>query len=430
MPIKAKELSIRALEAIKKPGLHSVGGCDGLMIQVTPTARTWVLRYRIGDRRRNMGLGGYPTVSLADARRLGLLAREKLRNGIDPLEEKHAARAALVASLARGLTFDQCADKYIEAHRASWRNDKHQQQWTNTIAAYASPIFGKLPIAQVNTPLVLKCLEPIWSEKNETAMRLRGRLEKVFGWATTAGYRTGDNPARWEGHLQNLLANISRKGRTVNRPALHYEEIGAFMADLREREGVSARALELAILCSSRSIEVRGAKWSEFDLKAKTWTVPADRMKAKVEHQVPLSDAAVKLIDALPRDRKQELLFVNTKGTMLSDAALNTVIDRMNIDRKDAGLPEWQDRKQGRAVVPHGFRSTFRMWAAEVTNYPRDVAEHALAHRLPDAVEAAYQRGTLFGKRCKMMAEWANYCDKPLPAKTDNVVPMKGKTAA
>lgn len=429
MPAKAKELSIRAIEAIKRPGLHSVGGCDGLMIQVTPTARTWVLRYRIGDRRRNMGLGGYPTVSLAEARRLGLIAREKLRNGIDPLAEKHAAKAALVATLARGLTFDQCAEKYIEAHRAEWRNAKHGDQWTNTIATYASPFIGKLPIAQVDTPLVLKCLEPIWTEKNETAMRLRGRLEKILGWATTAGYRSGDNPARWEGHLQNLLANISRKARIQNRPALYYKEAGAFMAELRQREGVSARALELAILCASRSIEVRGAKWSEFDMKNKTWTVPADRMKAKVEHQIPLSDAVIKLIAALPREGDQQLLFPSRKGTMLSDAALAATIDRMNTDRKNAGLQEWLDRKQGRAVVPHGFRTTFRMWSAEIANYPRDVAEHALAHRLPDAVEAAYQRGTLFEKRRLLMQEWSEYCAKVQPNQTDNVVPFQAKVA-
>jgi integrase len=202
------------------------------------------------------------------------------------------------------------------------------------------------------------------------------------------------------------------------------------MAELRQREGLSARALELAILCAGRSIEVRGAKWSEFDMKTKAWTVPADRMKAKVEHQVPLSDAAIKLIEALPRDKKQELLFPSRNDTMLSDAALASVIDRMNADRVERGGEAWIDRKQDKPVVPHGFRTTFRMWAAEATNYPRDVAEHALAHRLPDAVEAAYQRGTLFEKRRRMMMEWSEYCAKVRPAKADNVVPLQGKTAA
>ena len=401
MPKKAKELSALALQRITKAGLHAVGGCDGLLLQVTPTARTWVLRYRIGTKRRSMGLGGYPAIPLADARRLALAAREKLRNGTDPIDERQTARAAI-----KSLTFDQCAAAYIEAHRPSWKNAKHADQWGNTIERYASPFIGKLPVNLVDTPAVMKCLQPIWTTKAETAFRLRGRIEAILGWATTAGYRTGDNPARWQGHLENLLANGSRRGRIKNQPSLPYQQMGAFMAELRQREGVSARALEFAILTATRSGEVRGAQWSEFDLKGKVWTIPADRMKAGKAHTVPLSDAALAILDKMNPDCPT--VFPNTKGAPLSDAALSATVDRMNTP-----TVKWIDPTDKRPVVPHGFRSTLRMWAAEQTNYPRDVAEHALAHKLPDQVEAAYQRGSLLGKRTLMMQEWANYCAKP-----------------
>jgi integrase len=265
----------------------------------------------------------------------------------------------------------------------------------------------------------VKCLAPIWESKTETASRVRGRIESVLGWATTSGYRTGENPARWKGHLENLLATISKSSRTKNHPSLPWPRIGAFMSALRAREGVSARAVEFAILTACRSGEVRGAQWAEFDTAGKLWTIPAERMKAKREHQVPLSDAALTLLELMPKDSDEDVVFAGTKGQPLSDMSLTAVIRRMNGDTK----PVWADAS-GNSITVHGFRSTFRMWAAETTNYPREVAEHALAHQLPDAVERAYQRGSQFAKRAALMAEWAVYC---ATVPTDAVVtPIRG----
>jgi integrase len=317
------------------------------------------------------------------------------------------------------MTFDQCAEAYILAHKAGWKNAKHVDQWTNTLNTYASPVFGHLPVAEVDTGLVVKCLAPIWESKTETASRVRGRIESVLGWATTSGYRTGENPARWKGHLENLLAKISKTSRTKNHPSLPWQRIGAFMSALRAREGVSARAVEFAILTAGRSGEVRGARWAEFDMASKLWTIPAERMKAKREHQVPLSDAALAMLESMPTDC--DVVFPGAKGQPLSDMSLTAVIRRMNSDAK----PVWTDAN-GEGITVHGFRSTFRMWAAETTNYPREVAEHALAHQLPDAVERAYQRGSQFAKRVALMAEWAAYC---ATVQTDAVVkPIRGAT--
>jgi integrase len=278
-------------------------------------------------------------------------------------------------------------------------------------------VFGHLPVAEVDTGLVVKCLAPIWEGKTETASRLRGRIESVLGWATTSGFRTGENPARWKGHLDNLLATISKTSRTKHHPSLPWQRIGAFMRALRAREGVAARAVEFAILTACRSGEVRGARWAEFDTVGKVWTIPAERMKAKREHEVPLSDAALALLGSMPQGG--DFVFAGTKGQPLSDMSLTAVIRRMNSDDK----PVWIDAN-GEGVTVHGFRSSFRMWAAETTNYPREVAEHALAHQLPDAVERAYQRGSQFAKRTALMTEWSAHC---ATAQTDAVVkPIRG----
>ncbi|MDO9217608.1 MAG: site-specific integrase [Lacisediminimonas sp.] len=264
-------------------------------------------------------------------------------------------------------------------------------------------MFGHLPVAEIDTGLVAKCLAPIWESKTETASRVRGRIESVLGWATTSGYRTGENPARWKGHLENLLATISKSSRTKNHPSLPWQRIGAFMSALRAREGVSARAVEFAILTACRSGEVRGAQWAEFDTAGKVWTIPAERTKTKREFQVPLSDAALAVLTSMPKDI--DVVFAGTKGQPLSDMSLTAVIRRMNDDDK----PLWADAN-GEGITVHGFHSSFRMWTAETTNYPREVAEHARAHQLPDAVERAYQRGSQFAKRAALMAEWAVYC--------------------
>ena len=399
---RQQRLSALQVAKLSKPGLHGDGG--GLTLQITTTgAKSWLLRYMMAGKPFGMGLGPTHTVSLAEARQKALDARKLLIEGINPLVVRRQNQIAGALASARMMTFDQCAEAYILAHKAGWKNAKHGDQWTNTLNTYASPVFGHLPVAEIDTGLVVKCLSPIWESKTETASRLRGRIESVLGWATTSGYRTGENPARWKGHLDNLLATISKSSRTKHHPSLPWQRIGAFMSALRAREGVSARAVEFAILTACRSGEVRGAKWTEFDTVGKVWTIPAERMKAKREHEVPLSDAALALLESMPK--VCEIVFAGTKKQPLSDMSLTAVIRRMNGDDK----PVWADAN-GEGVTVHGFRSSFRMWAAETTNYPREVAEHALAHQLPDAVERAYQRGSQFAKRAALMAEWSAYC--------------------
>ena len=395
------KLTAKEVEKKTTPGLHGDGG--GLTLQITKTGvKSWLFRYMINGKAYGMGLGPVHTITLALARQRAIDARRMALDGINPLEVKRKRQLDTAIAQARSMTFDQCANAYIKAHLASWKNVKHSQQWENTLAAYASPIIGSLPVASVDTARVMAILSPIWSEKTETASRLRGRIENVLDWATTSGYREGVNPARWKGHLENLLATISKPLRTKNHPSLPWQQMGAFVTELRTRQGIAARAVEFAILCAARSGEVRGARWSE--IEAKVWTIPGSRMKSGKEHQVPLSSAALALLDSMPRIC--DLVFPGTKGQPLSDMSLTAVLRRMNSDSR-----VWKD-KDSRAITVHGFRSSFRMWAAESTNYPREVAEHALAHQLPDVVERAYQHGTQFAKRGALMGEWAEFCAK------------------
>lgn len=418
MARQQQRLSALQVTKLTKSGLYGDGG--GLTLQITATgAKSWLFRYMVAGKPFGMGLGPTHTVSLAEARLKALSARKLLLDGINPLAAKKQSQIAAALASAKVMTFDQCAKAYILAHKAGWKNAKHGDQWTNTLNTYASPVFGHLPVAEIDTGLVVKCLAPIWVSKTETATRVRGRIESVLGWATTSGSRTGENPARWKGHLENLLATISKTSRTKNHPSLPWPRIGAFMSALRLREGASARAVEFAILTACRSGEVRGARWAEFDSTGKLWTIPAERMKAKREHQVPLSDAALAVLASMPRDGDDDVVFAGTKGQPLSDMSLTAVIRRMNGDKN----PVWVDAN-GAVITVHGFRSSFRMWAAETTNYPREVAEHALAHQLPDAVERAYQRGSQFAKRAALMEEWAVYCGK-VPADAA-VKPIRG----
>ena len=394
MPKVATELKALQVQRLAAaPGLHFVGGVHGLALQVTSAgAKSWILRMVVGGKRREMGLGPYPEVTLAMAHDKAREARELVRSGVDPIQRQREAASALRAAVAKALTFNDCADSYIKSHEAGWRNVKHAQQWRNTLKTYAAPVFGSLLVRDVALPHVMAALEPVWTTKNETASRLRSRIELVLDWATARGLREGPNPARWRGHLDKLLPMPSKVKKSEHHAALPAADVGAFMARLREVEGMGARALEFVILTAARSGEVRGAMWAEIDLRAKVWTVPADRMKAGREHRVPLSDAALALLKALPRVDGGELVFPSRKGGALSDMTLTAVTRRMNVD-----------------AVPHGFRSTFRDWAAERTNYPRDVAEMALAHAIENKVEAAYRRGDLFEKRRLMMADWAAF---------------------
>jgi integrase len=396
MPKKSKELGPLAVSKLRSPGLHFVGGVAGLALQVLPGGgRTWVLRATMGAKRRDMGLGGFPDVTLADARAAARKAREQIRAGLDPIIEARAAASANEASRIRYVTFEQAAHAYMAAHEPGWRNAKHAQQWRNTLETYAFPVVGRLIVGDVALPHILAVLEPIWKTKTETATRLRGRLEQILDWATARGYRDGLNPARWRGHLDKLLASPAKVARVEHRPALPFTEIGAFMQQLRAANGMGARALEFAILTAARSGEVRGATWSEIDLNAKIWTIPATRMKANREHRVPLSSTAVALLTGLPRVLRNDLVFPAPRGGSLSDMTLSAVLRRMNVP-----------------AVPHGFRSTFRDWAAERTAYPRDAAEMALAHTIGDKVEAAYRRGDLFERRRRMMTDWSSFCDQ------------------
>ncbi len=416
MPRQQHRLSALQVKNLSKPGLYGDGG--GLTLQITLRgAKSWLFRYMVAGKAYGMGLGPTHTVTLAEARQKALEARKLLLDGVNPLVAKRERRAAAALARAKMMTFDECAAAYTQSHRAGWKNPKHAAQWTSTLKTYASPVFGHLPVSDVDTGLVVKCLTPIWESKTETATRVRGRIESVLGWATTSGYRTGENPARRKGHLENLLAKISKEARTKHHPSLPWHRVSTFMSALRAREGVSARALELTILTACRSGEVRGARWSEFDLEEKLWTIPAERMKAKREHEVPLSEVAIALLTAMPK--VSDIVFAGRKGQPLSDMALTNVIRRMPA----LDVAEWVD-VHGKRITVHGFRSTFRMWAAEATNYPREVAEHGLAHRLPDTVERAYQRGSQFTKRTALMDEWSAFCDKDQMESV--VMPIRG----
>lgn len=386
MPKKAKELSALEVRNLSEPGTHFVGGVAGLALKIKDTgSKSWVLRAMVGAKRRDYGLGGFPDVTLAMAREAAREARAKIKAGIDPIEEARKARSELKASQAAALSFQKAAEAYIEAHKDGWRNEKHTKQWTATLTTYAYPKIGALLVQDVGLPQVLSVLEPIWTTKTETASRLRGRIEQVLDWATARGHRHGLNPARWRGHLDKMLPKPSKVSRVEHHDALPASELCAFVTNLRRQDGMGARALELAILTATRSGEVRGARWGEFDLDQGLWVIPGHRMKAGREHRVPLSSDAVTLLKALPRHANTDLVFVGMKGGQLSDMTLLAVTKRM-----------------GANCVPHGFRSTFRDWAAECTNYPGELAEMALAHTISDKVEAAYRRGDMFEKRRRM----------------------------
>lgn len=394
MPKKAKDLSALEVSRLTTPGHHAVGGVAGLYLYVLDTgARSWVLRTMVGTKRRHMGLGGYPDVPLAQAREKARAAKGEVSQGTDPIAQRAALASQLRAQQATQKTFEEAAKAYMEAHEKAWKNPKHRAQWGSTLKTYAYPHIGSLLVKDIDQEHVMKVLEPIWATKTETATRLRGRIESVLDWATTRKYRSGENPARWKGHLDNLLPAPSDIQKVESHRAVDYNDMAQFMAALRVREGLAARALEFAILCASRSGEVRGALWSEINREKAIWTIPAERMKAGKEHRVPLSTLAVKLLEGLPRSDSSELVFAGADDKPLSDMALTAVMRRMEVD-----------------AVPHGFRSTFRDWVGDCTNHPRDVAEFALAHKLSDKVEASYRRGDALEKRRQMMEDWANFC--------------------
>ena len=374
-------------------GMHAAGGATGLYLRVSDAgARNWILRAVVGNRRRDMGLGGWPDVPLSEARERARVARRKIDEGIDPIEQRRAAKGLLKSTP----TFRWCAEQTIIAKRPEWKSAKHAEQWTNTLTADAYPIIGKVPVDQIELSHMLDVLTPIWTTKTESATRLRARMESVIAWATASGYRKGDNPARWRGNLDAVLPKPGKVAKVTHHRAMPIDGMHDFMDELRSRDGMAARALEFLILTATRSGEVRGARWAEVDLDGAVWTVPAERMKAGKEHRVPLSARAVALLESLPRMAGSDYVFAAPRGGMLSDMTISAVMRRMEVD-----------------AVPHGFRSTFRDWCSERTAYPRDVAEMALAHAITNKVEAAYRRGDLFAKRANMMTDWAKFIDTP-----------------
>lgn len=396
MPRKARELSALEVRRLTAPGRWSVGGVDGLALQVTgPGARSWVLRVTAAGKQREMGLGSFPSVTLADARERARTLRTQLASGQDPVAERQAARSAAAAEREAQQTFSALAEQYIAQHASGWKNAKHAAQWVATLETYAGPVLGKLLVRDISTAHVIKVLDPIWLTKTETATRVRSRLELVLDFGAARGLRKGPNPARWRGNLDAALPKPAKVPKVQHHPAVPLADVAGVMARLQQQQGMGARALAFAVLTAARSGEVRGATWAELDLENALWTVPAERMKAGREHRVPLTAPALALLAALPEGKAGEPVFAAPRGGMLSDMTLTAVMRRMGLD-----------------AVPHGFRSTFRDWAAERTNFPAEAAEMALAHAVGDKVEAAYRRGDLFEKRRQMMDDWAVFLAK------------------
>ncbi len=406
---KLTALAAAALARSKTRGYYGDGG--GLYMQVTPGGASWVYRFKVDGRLREMGLGPVHTVSLAEAREMARDGRKARLAGRDPIEERRMARLRAKLDAAKAISFKACAQIYIAAHQAGWRSPKSLVAWEGTLDTYVYPSFGAFPVQAVDVGLVLKAVEPIWNAKPETASRVRGRIEAILDWATARGYRQGENPARWRGHLENLLPNKTKVRRVAHHAALPYVEIGGFIAELRRQEGIAARALEFAILTAARTGEVIGARWNEINLAERVWTIPAERMKAGREHRVPLSDMALAIVGQMEAIRSGEFVFAGGKaGRPISNMAMLMLLRRMG--RGD--------------LTAHGFRSSFRDWAAERTGFPAEVAEMALAHTVADSVERAYRRGDLFQKRHQIMAAWARFCMAPSAGR---VVPLHSREA-
>lgn len=373
--------------------MYADGG--GLYLQVSRTGtKSWIFRFAMNGREREMGLGPLHTITLAEARAFAVEARKLKLSGVDPIDARRSERDAKKLESASALTFSQASAAYIKANKSAWKNAKHAAQWEATLSTYADPVFGDIPVAAVDTSMVLKAIEPIWSEKAETASRLRGRIESVLDWATARGYRRGENPARWRGHLEKLLPARSKVKTVEHHAALPYQELPTFMRALADQGGVGARALEFAILTAARTSEVIGATWDEIDLDAATWTIPKERMKAHRDHRVFLGDGALAVLKAVEPFRTSQFVFPGGRTDKpLSNMAMLTTLKRMKRDD----------------LTAHGFRSTFRDWAAETTDYASEVVEMALAHVVANKVEAAYRRGDLFEKRKRLMGDWSNF---------------------
>ena len=403
----ARTGKLSAVEVAKAKGPAVLHDGGGLYVRVSATgAKSWVFRFQLDGKRRDMGLGPYPDISLAEARTRASAHRKQRHDGIDPLDAKEAQRQAQRLTVAKGRTFREMAEEFIGRNEVGWRNAKHRQQWRNTLQTYAYPILGGLPVAAIDTGLVVQVLDPIWAEKPETASRVRGRIETVLDAAIVRGFRQGPNPAQWKGNLAHLLPPRAKVRRVEHHAALASDDIHEFLAELRVRRSMAARALEFAILTAARTGEVLGAMWGEIDLPAKVWIVPGQRMKGGREHRVPLSETALAVLETVRR------LAPQSEGEPSPAAPVFPGLRRALPMSNMVFLMLLRRMKRDDLTV-HGFRSTFSDWAAERTAYPREVVEMALAHAVENKVEAAYRRGDLFEKRRRLMADWAAFCEAP-----------------
>ncbi|MGR3271777.1 site-specific integrase [Thalassococcus profundi] len=409
MPKRSPELKALEVKRLFKPGRHAVGGVQGLYLNVTDTgARSWILRVIVNGSRRHIGLGAFDDVSLAEARDLAREMRKKIISGIDPVAERKAALAR--AEHRRGLSFSDAFERYFaDKLESELSNPKHREQWRSTLTTYAYPVIGNKSVDLITVEDVLAVLKPIWTTKTETATRVRQRIERVLDWSAAMGHRSGVNPALWKGSLQQMLPAPTKVKVVVNHPAVAIDEVVRWFAVLQTRDGIAARALTFLTLNASRSQEIRKARWEEISFETATWLIPAEHMKMKEPHRVPLSARAINLLRQAPRFAGCPLLFPSLRGGEMSDATLSAVMKRMHNAEVDCGRKGFLDPVSKRPAVPHGLRSTFRDWVAERTDHPREMAEIALAHEMGSEVERAYRRGDMLEKRRRMMEDWANF---------------------
>jgi len=434
MPKIAKPLSDLQVRRITRVGWHAVGGVAGLLLQVRrPTnegaqmPRSWILRIKVGEQRQPIGLGSYPQVSLAVAREQAAKLVLEAKQGVNLKAKKRALRSSLLSAAAKNKTFKECAEAYMDAHSSDYTSDKHRKQWPATLVTYAYPVIGNMLVSDIVMRDVRNVLEQetvvdintkgkLWYVKTETAKRLLGRIKTVLDYATVNDYRSGTNPAQWTGYLSTQLPSPKNLQKKEHHPAVPYQKMGAFMSKLRKNPSLSAKALELLILTAVRSGSVRSAEWSEIDLGNAMWIIPAEHTKARQEHRVPLQPQAVRLLKSLPKLEGTNLIFPSRTGKALSDMAFSQLMRGM--------------RERGELTVeavPHGFRSSFRDWAAELTSYPDEIRKAASGHTVGDAVKEAYQRTDLLEKRRRLMNEWSNFVDQPLSVEKSNVRPLKGQ---
>jgi len=410
MPKKAKELTAIEVKRLVKDGRHAVGTIAGLLLVVKDTgAKSWIIRTMVGDKRRSIGLGAYPEVSLSIAHEKARVVKDLIAKGIDPIAERRARKAAFKKKSMQTISFSEAARQCHKKKALEFTNAKHIDDWISSINRYADPIIGDLPVSEIDLPEILVVLKPIWTKKTDTANRLRLRIEQVLNWATVSGYREGDNPARWAGHLSEILPKPNKIKKKTHFKALPWNEIGAFMVELKKRQTTTARALEWIIRTACRSGEVRSATWDEIDVQNKVWIIPAERMKMKQEHRVPLCKDAIKILKVLPKFKGSNYLFTAPRGGPLSDMSISMLCRRMEVE-----------------AVPHGFRSTFKDWCSETTSFPDMVSEMALAHGISNEVQAAYRRGDLFEKRRRLMDAWMDFCNTVQGETGDNVLQIRG----